>query len=308
MAYENAHGRNLFDVIDGNLFEWAEEIPWDFPGDDDMGHACGREKLEEFIGPSLRKLLFQLNADGNALIATHIERAFNRLFEQASAMDDWCEGNRSTPDYHHWPSQMAADAVDDPDWRVLGACYDHIRDAKAAICAVEPPAATVPDSPGERYLDHEQLRRVESLDRTMADAKRNGDRERYAAAREAIDQFGTNTNARVVIIGNDNAPWGTLTINEAGPVDGDICTGRTDGKPDTKKKILRSERVKKAINFINGYRKRVAKSGGTQPPLNAIISEHLDKPIEHKSVENLARQVRDHKDKLLPVAGHSPDE
>ena len=68
-----------------------------------------------------------------------------------------------------------------------------------------------------------------------------------------------------------------------------------DSKADSSKKLPTSERVLRAIKFVNDYNKRVSQGKADGIPENAILSMHLDKPVENKEVKNLARQLRNYR-------------
>lgn len=70
---------------------------------------------------------------------------------------------------------------------------------------------------------------------------------------------------------------------------------KADPKADSSKKIPTSHRVLKAINFVNDYNKRVSTGKAPAARQNAIISMHLDRPVESKAVKSLARQLREYR-------------
>ena len=69
----------------------------------------------------------------------------------------------------------------------------------------------------------------------------------------------------------------------------------TRSKADSSKKFPKSERVWKAIKATNDHYAKVASGKADRLPENAIISIHLDKPVESNEVKNLARQLRNYR-------------
>jgi hypothetical protein len=67
-----------------------------------------------------------------------------------------------------------------------------------------------------------------------------------------------------------------------------------DSKADSKNKIPESDRVLKAIKALNDHYKKVGRGKAAEMKVNAILSEHLDKPVDSDDVKNLARQLRNY--------------
>ena len=75
-----------------------------------------------------------------------------------------------------------------------------------------------------------------------------------------------------------------------------------DSKADSEEKNPMSERVLRAIKYVNDYNDKVAKGKANKIPRNAILSIHLDKPVQSKAVKNLDRQVRKYRHRLRTPA------
>lgn len=68
-----------------------------------------------------------------------------------------------------------------------------------------------------------------------------------------------------------------------------------DSKSDSAKKTPKSPRVWKAISAVNDYYRKVEKGKANKIPENAILSMHLDVPVESRDVANLGRQLREYR-------------
>lgn len=142
--YTDAAGDCLFDSLEYELQMWADGdpdgppggAPYAYDGDDGAGYGASREQFDLHLETPVRNLVLLLEADGRIMAAEMLRKAFDALAAQASLMDEWCEGRPSPGDFDGeiWPPPAAVfAAIGDPGIRVLGTCYDTIRQIREIV-------------------------------------------------------------------------------------------------------------------------------------------------------------------------------
>ena len=78
------------------------------------------------------------------------------------------------------------------------------------------------------------------------------------------------------------------------PTISDNQNSLAEPKADSAEKLPKSDRVWRAINYVNEYYKKVATGKANKVPQTSILSMHLDKPEKSTAVKSLARQLREY--------------
>jgi hypothetical protein len=174
-------------AIEQGLRDWSFDLPHDYPGEDWTGESCAEFRLRESVEGSLQSLLIDLHASQHSGIGEIVRKRFDALFEQATAIDQWCKGKRPPEGELHWSQETVAAAVGDPRFRTLNLCFDAIRDAQRAVNGKPDPKGDRADkSGGQKNISPPSADVVECARYILQQRKRIAAGKRLTATKRAL--------------------------------------------------------------------------------------------------------------------------